>query len=310
MLADLFRSAGFSISAEVLSGEAALIELPAYSFLIVNNNRHNRGFTAACNAGLARLKTAPPDYRFAWLLNNDTEFESRAQFEQALAAIQTVSDANGWGIVSQQVRHFTDRNVILFGGALECYPAGRHRSGRVDREDWAAPTEEKWVTFCSVLLRREVVEKIGGMDETLVTYYSDSDYCLSARQAGLGVGYAGKGSYVFHKVGQSANPGEAQSRVLREDHLAFWRKWIGGPRHAEYLALLSSPGDRRAWRAGDVQKTAAEFPELRSWLRTLQDNQMISIRDVLEHFQYKAPASEFALLCNIAVELLPPIQSP
>ena len=48
----------------------------------------------------------------------------------------------------------------------------------------------------------------------------------------IGVGYAGKESYVFHRIGQSANPGDTQLRVLSLDRVAFWKKWIGGERRA------------------------------------------------------------------------------
>lgn len=301
---DLLQSAEFALPATALQGEALLLELPAYSFLIVNNNLQNRGFTAACNAGLNWLRNSPADYRYAWLLNNDTGFESRMQFERSLEAMQSISESQNWGIVSQQVRHFLNRDLIIFGGALECYPAGRHKRGSSSHGDCAIPTPEKWVTFCSVLIRRDVIESVGPMDVSMRTYYSDSDYCLRARQAGFGVGYAGKDSYVFHKVGQSANPSDAQIHVLEEDRLAFWKKWIAGEQHAAYLDLMSAPDDVHAWRAGDIRTKAGAFPELRSWLNSLRAEQKISLQDILDHFEYKLPPTDFAILCHIANELL------
>jgi GT2 family glycosyltransferase len=303
LLLDLFRSAGFALSANTFQGEASLIELPTYSFLIINNNRQNRGFTAACNIGLHRLKSSPPEYRYAWLLNNDTVFESHTQFVRALETMKAVSESRNWGIVSQQVRHFSNRDFIVFGGACECYPAGRHKFGSASRGDWAGPTEETWVSFCSVLIRRDVVESIGPMDESMLTYYSDSDYCLAARQAGLGVGYAGKDSYIFHKVGQSANPSEAQQRILKADRQAFWQKWMAGDRHAAYLALMSAPEDARSWRVADLRTKAGAFPELRAWLSSLRSEQMISLPDILQHFEYKLPITEFVILCHLADQL-------
>jgi GT2 family glycosyltransferase len=305
LLVDLFQSAGFSLPVTAFQGEASLIELPSYSFLIINNNRQNRGFTAACNIGLNRLTKSPAEYRYAWLLNNDTGFESRAQFEHALEAMQSVSESRNWGIVSQQVRHFVNRDIIVFGGAHECYPAGRHKFGSAARGDCAAPTEEKWVTFCSVLIRRDLVESIGPMDESMRTYYSDSDYCLAARQAGFGVGFAGKDSYVFHRVGQSANPSDAQLRVLRGDRQTFWKKWIGSERHASYLDLMSAPDDDRSWCAGDLRTKAGAFPDLRTWLSSLKSGQKISLQDILQHFEFKLPPTEFVILCHLAERLIP-----
>jgi hypothetical protein len=304
LLIDLFQSAGFTLPVSAFQGEVSLIELPEYSFLIVNNNRQNRGFTAACNIGLNWLKTAPPEYRYAWLLNNDTGFESRAQFEHALEAMQTISESRNWGIVSQQVRHFLNRDFIVFGGAFECYPAGRHKFGSAQRGDCAIPSEEKWVSFCSVLIRRDVVETIGPMDESMMTYYSDSDYCLVARKAGFGVGYAGKDSYVFHKVGESANPSDAQMRILKGDRQTFWKKWMAGDRHAAYFDLMPAPDDAHSWRAADLRTKSGPFPELRSWLSSLRSEQLISLPDILQHFEYKLPLTEFVILCRLADRLI------
>ncbi len=304
LLLDLFQSAGFTLPSTIFQQDASLIELPAYSFLIVNNNLQNRGFTPACNVGLNRLRSSPPEYRYAWLLNNDTVFESRMQFEAALQVMQSLSESRNWDIVSQQVRHFQQRDLIVFGGAYECYPAGRHKVGSVARDACATPSPEKWVTFCSVLVRRDVVESVGPMDESMKTYYSDSDYCLMARQAGFGVGYAGKDSYIFHKTGQSSNPSDAQKRVLAEDRLAFWEKWISGERHSTYLDLMSDPDNVHSWRAEDLRRKAGAFPELRSWLNSLRAEQKLSLQDILQHFEYKAPPSDFAILCNLSDELL------
>jgi GT2 family glycosyltransferase len=303
LLVDLFQSAGFALPAAAFQGDVSLIELPAYSFLIVNNNRQNRGFTAACNIGLDRLKSSPPEYRHAWLLNNDTGFESRAQFEGALEAMQALAESRNWGIVSQQVRQFLNRDFIVFGGARECYPAGKHKFGSAVRGDWAAPADEKWVTFCSVLIRRDVVESIGLMDGSMITYYSDSDYCLAARRAGFGVGYAGKDSYVFHKVGQSANPSETQQRILMGDRQVFWKKWIDGERHAAYLDLMSAPDDGRSWRAGDLRTKASAFPELRTWLSSLRPERKIFLQDILQHFEFRLPPTDFVILCHLADRL-------
>jgi len=302
----MFQSAGFNLPAGAFQGELTLIEQPAYTFLIVNNNHQNRGFTAACNSGLMRLKESPSEFRYAWLLNNDTAFESRAQFEHALAVMQSVSESHDLAIVSQQVRHFTNRDEIVFGGAWECYPVGRHKAGCVSRGDWSAPSEERWVTFCSVLIRGDLVDAVGLMDRSMMTYYSDSDYCLTARCAGFRVGYAGSDSFVFHRVGQSAHTSEVQRRVFRQDHRTFWNKWIGGESHSIYLGLMSDSSDGRRWRADELRRQAGAFPELKAWLNSLPAEQKIKLQDVLDHFQYKKPATAFSTLCNVAAELVSP----
>lgn len=302
LVCDLLASAGFHLPAGRLPGEQSLIELPSYSFLIINNNGRNRGFTAACNIGLQHL-TESPAYDSAWLLNNDTEFESRTQFEQSLAAMRALGAARCWGIVSQQIRRFDNRDAIIFGGSLECFPAGRHRSGSVSKGDWEHASEERWLSFCSVLILRSVVEKIGLMDQQLVNYFSDSDYSLRARAAGIGIGYAGRQSFVYHKVGQSSNPGAEQTKVLRGDCLSFWQKWLSGDLHAAYLALMGSQ-DPAAVPAGSLRAEADSFPELSRWLATLDHTQELGLGDIVQHFAHLKSATPFSVLCNITAELL------
>ena len=47
-----------------------------------------------------------------------------------------------------------------------------------------APFEPEWTSFACVLIRREVIEQLGLMDEGYFMYYDDVDYCRRAKQAG------------------------------------------------------------------------------------------------------------------------------
>ena len=46
------------------------------------------------------------------------------------------------------------------------------------------PMEPQWTSFACVLIRHEVIEQIGLMDEEYFMYFDDVDYCRSARNAG------------------------------------------------------------------------------------------------------------------------------
>jgi glycosyltransferase involved in cell wall biosynthesis len=311
LIHDLFLSIGFSLPADSFRGHLTRLDQPSYSFLVVNNNHANAGFTAACNQGLKSAREPGWGFDFVWLLNNDTLFERREQFEHSLRVLLSLAKTRDWGIVSQQVRHAGRPDHIVFGGARECFPAGRHKSGLVSRGDWAVPSEERWLSFCSVLVQAELIARIGPMDEAFVNYFSDSDYSLEARLAGVKIGYAGKESFVFHRVGQSANPSQAQKRVLDSDYIAFWKKWIGGPRHAEYLHLMgggqAAAGDACPpgyYRAEDLAALSGDYPELRPWLETLPGDQLVEFKDILHHFQHAAPPTSFCALCNIILGLM------
>jgi GT2 family glycosyltransferase len=79
------------------------------------------------------------------------------------------------------------------------------------------------VTGACMLTRREVFERLGGMDENYVVECNDTDYCLRVGAAGLAVIYAAE-PILTHNEGSTR-----QNRPLREqevrDRQRFIRQW-------------------------------------------------------------------------------------
>jgi GT2 family glycosyltransferase len=253
--------------------------------------------------GLKRLIESAPAFRYAWLLQNDIAFESNAQFEHSLDVMRRHAGERNWSITAQQIRRFDAQDQIAFGGALDCYPAPRHKTGLRSRHDWSAASEERWLSFRSVLVCRDLPTKIGLMDPGFDTYYSDSDYCLSAREAGFHVGYTGADSYAFHKGDPDAAPDLERQKVRHRDRLSFWRKWIAGPRHAGYMRLMGGTVPDPVFSVGEIRQRAGMYPELHSWLAIFPEDQLISCRDITEHFRHQTPVSAFSVLCNLTREM-------
>jgi N-acetylglucosaminyl-diphospho-decaprenol L-rhamnosyltransferase len=59
-----------------------------------------------------------------------------------------------------------------------------------------------WLSGASMMMRRDVLEKVGGFDETYFLYFEETDLCLRAKQAGWEVWYVPE-SRVMHIRGQS-----------------------------------------------------------------------------------------------------------
>ena len=77
----------------------------------------------------------------------------------------------------------------------------------VDRGQYDKTEETAFVTGCSMIIRREVVEKIGMLDDNYYLYLEDLDYCLRAKKAGYKLLYE-PSSVVWHvNAGSSARPG-------------------------------------------------------------------------------------------------------
>lgn len=62
--------------------------------------------------------------------------------------------------------------------------------------------EVDWLPGASIMIRREVFEKVGLMDENYFLYYEETDFCLQAKRAGWSCWYVPQ-SRVMHIAGQS-----------------------------------------------------------------------------------------------------------
>jgi GT2 family glycosyltransferase len=66
------------------------------------------------------------------------------------------------------------------------------------------PIEADWLGFACVLIRREVIERVGPLDEGYFMYFEDIDYCRRVRAAGWKVLYWPEPK-VVHLLGGSSN---------------------------------------------------------------------------------------------------------
>ena len=65
------------------------------------------------------------------------------------------------------------------------------------------PCQTDWVAGASMIIRRDVLETVGLMDEGYFMYYEEMDFCLQARRGGWPCWYV-PASRVVHFVGQSS----------------------------------------------------------------------------------------------------------
>ena len=87
--------------------------------------------------------------------------------------------------------------------------------------------EADWVSGACLMIRREVVEQVGGLDEDYFMYSEEVDWCWRVKQAGWKVFYLSEAE-VLHWGGQSIKrvPFHKRARVYR-GKLLFFRKRRG-----------------------------------------------------------------------------------
>ena len=194
---------------------AALIEL-----------HRNGGFAFGNNAAIeTALKSGePPEY--VLLLNPDTVLQDDAiealldymdRHKDVGIAGSRLEDPDG----TPQISAFRFHTIASeFERGLRLGIVTKLLSKRIVTPP--VPTTEietDWVAGASMIIRREVFEKIGLFDEKYFMYFEEVDFCLKAKRAGFKIGYV-PSSRVVHLVGAASELSDA--RKHRKRRPTYW----------------------------------------------------------------------------------------
>jgi len=172
-------------------------------------SNHNGGFSYGNNFAIrpALASENPPDY--VWLLNPDTEVRPGAlqallEFmqHQSKAGIcgSSFEEADGqpWPIAFRFPTLLSElENGVRLGFVSKLLAKWQVAQVMSDQ-----PSSIDWLPGASMLIRREVFESIGLMDEGYFLYFEETDFCLQAARQGWECWYV-PASRVMHIAGQS-----------------------------------------------------------------------------------------------------------
>ncbi len=206
------------------------------SWCAVHDAGRNGGFAAGNNAGLAYYRRRfgdggqdAPNPEFLWLLNPDTipQPGAIAGLVDFLRARPDVGIAGGRclhedGTVWPSAFRFVSFRSEL-GVAVHLGLVGR-LLGRVEVAPVGGPSDEpapaEWISGTSMMIRREVLDRIGPMDEGYFLYFEETDYCARAAAAGFGI-WTVPASRVKHLGGQSTGVTGASGAQKRRPRYWF-----------------------------------------------------------------------------------------
>ena len=189
------------------------------------NGGFSYGNNIAIRAALAKPRDKQPD--FIWLLNPDVEVEPGAAIElvRFMQAHPRVGMTTGrpFGTDGKQsqtaaYRHFTPLNEFL----------GQFQLGLLDRllapfllvlpvDD--EPAQAVWVSGSSLMIRREVFDDIGLMDEGYFLYFDETDFCLAAGRAGWELWYVPTSRFMHI---EAASTGFTMDDVAKPRRPRYW----------------------------------------------------------------------------------------
>jgi GT2 family glycosyltransferase len=217
----------------------------------------NTGFAGGNNLALRNLERYP-EARFVLLLNSDTISDPGV-----LAHCVAKMEADpGIGVMSCLLLN-RDRSVqntarrFLTPSRLLAHTFGAHwympqLFGWADTEDpgWDRRTEARdvdWVGGAFMMIRRDVIERVGPLDEGFFFYGEDAEFCHRVIAAGWRVRYE-PGGAVVHLGGASSDP---ERLAARQRSALQWQ--------ARYLFQRRCYGRLAEWSARTADLTSGSL---------------------------------------------------
>jgi GT2 family glycosyltransferase len=192
---------------------------------IRDNSNDNIYFTAAVNEGIKKYLSQPCEYIL--VLNQDMYLEPTAA-ETMMAFMSSHPEC---GIGAPLHLYADDPDYVIFAGGYESFPFGKHQHGRLSEF-----TEDEQILWCNgacMILRKEMIQEIGLLDENFALLGSDSDYCFTARSRGWQV-WRIAGARGIHEYGVSGVSADVDIEILKtKDMIHFGKKWLTGELYKE-----------------------------------------------------------------------------
>jgi GT2 family glycosyltransferase len=213
------------------------------------HHSENRGSTAGYNSGFRRALEAGAS--FAMLINNDTLIEP-----EALNHLVNACLPEEVGMTGPLIYYASLPEKVWSAGAMRSRFTldliGNHGRGK----SYSEIIKRDFLTSCALLVKREVLEKVGLMDEDFFVYQEETDYCYRVRKAGYHLLLVPQAK-VWHKVSLSSGGSESASEHywMAKNGILFYRK------HAVWWQWPFVV----AWRSGSAIKTTLRLLSRGKW---------------------------------------------
>ena len=186
-------------------------------------NKNNFGFAKANNIGIKKAKG-----KFVILLNSDTKIESDAFTK----LVEFANKKNSLGIAGPRLLNAdkTPQPSVAPFYTLPITAISLFHGDRFLRQSPNTSQKVDWVTGACFIINRQLIEKIGLLDEHYFMYIEEMEYCYRAKKAGFTVWYFPEVD-VYHLVRGSSPEGKQKViwwiyeglQYFYEKHFAPWQ---------------------------------------------------------------------------------------
>ena len=209
----------------------------------------NRGYAGNNNVGIRLALEQGADWVF--VMNEDIVLAA-----DCLENLIAVAEGDRRiGIVGPMVYHHDEPKVIQSagGGFSRLWEGFHYGQDEPDEGRFRVPHPVQWISGCAILVRRQVIEAVGLIDERFFIYWEETEWCLRAGRSGWQVCHV-PDARIWHKgVQRDYRPKptvtyySTRNRLLMlATHHAPISAWMTA--WAQILRTLTSWSVRPKWR--------------------------------------------------------------
>lgn len=184
------------------------------------NNNDNYGVAKGNNQGIE--KALEDECEYVLLLNNDIEFAGNT-IQDMLEYSMKYNEF----IMIPKIYYYGTNKIWMAGGYIsKLRGTSPHRGdGEEDNGQYDVVEQVNYAPTCFMLIKKDVFEKVGMMDEQYFVYYDDTDFVYRANEKGYKLIYFPEVS-VAHKVSTSTGGSESLFSIYygTRNRLIFIRK--------------------------------------------------------------------------------------
>ncbi|CAG4998931.1 hypothetical protein DYBT9275_02111 [Dyadobacter sp. CECT 9275] len=183
----------------------------------------NTGFAGGNDLGIA---SATGDYLF--LINNDTEVTAGL----IGGLVSTMEGNSAIGIISPKIHYFDQPGMLQYAGytPMNYFTARNSCIGQFEKDEGQYDSLSGvtgYIHGAAMMIRREALEKVGGMAENYFLYYEELDWCERIRRAGYEI-HTDLSVLIYHKESVSVGKRSAlKEYFMNRNRILFIRKNTG-----------------------------------------------------------------------------------
>ncbi|MBN2604048.1 MAG: glycosyltransferase family 2 protein [Candidatus Thermoplasmatota archaeon] len=187
-----------------------------YSSLKIFKLNNNLGFSSGVNFGISKAQ----NYEYLLLLNNDVTVD-KLFLTKLVFGIQLDKNI---GLIGSKIYYSQSKKIWSAGIGMRRITKATYLYAFNDNNKlWKSRgLEVDYLTGCCLLIRKDVIDKVGLFDEEYFMYYEDIDFCMRAKEKFFKIVYF-PSSIVWHKGGGASNKVFIDYYRMR-NHFIFLKK--------------------------------------------------------------------------------------